>query len=85
MMQIPYEQVEWHELRAHHVEWIRQALTERDVAPTTVNVTLSALKGIARRARNLTWIIHEHSFIRSWSNRNSSSCLAKEATSALVR
>ena len=53
MMEVPYEQVEWHELRAHHVEWIRQALTERGVAPSTVNVTLSALKGIARRARNL--------------------------------
>ncbi len=53
MMQVPYEQIEWHELRAHHVEWIRQALTERGVAPSTVNVTLSALKGIARKARNL--------------------------------
>ncbi len=53
MMQVPYEQVVWHELRAHHVEWIHQALTERGVAPSTVNVTLSALKGIARRARNL--------------------------------
>ncbi len=53
LMQVPYEQVVWHELRAHHVEWIRQALSERGVAPSTVNVTLSALKGIARRARNL--------------------------------
>ncbi len=59
MMEVPYEQVEWHELRAHHVEWIRQALIERDVAPTTVNVTLSALKGIARRARNLNLISSE--------------------------
>ncbi len=56
MMEVPYEQVEWHELRAHHVEWIRQALIERGVAPSTVNVTLSALKGIARRARNLNLI-----------------------------
>ena len=40
MMEVPYEQVAWHELRAHHVEWIRQALTDRDVAPTTMNVTL---------------------------------------------
>ncbi len=53
MMEVPYEQVVWESLRAHHVEWIRQALTERGVAPSTVNVTLSALKGIARRARNL--------------------------------
>jgi len=59
MMEVPYEQVVWHELRAHHVEWIRQALTERGVAPTTVNVTLSALKGIARRARNLNLITSE--------------------------
>lgn len=53
MMGVPYESVEWHELCAHHAEWIRQALTERGVAPSTVNVTISALKGIARRARNL--------------------------------
>ncbi len=53
MMEVPYEQVEWYQLRAHHVEWIRQALSGRGVAPSTVNVTLSALKGIARRARNL--------------------------------
>ncbi len=59
LMQVPYEQVEWHELRAHHVEWIRQALTERGVAPSTVNVTLSALKGIARRARNFNLISSE--------------------------
>ncbi len=59
MMQVPYQRVVWHELRAHHVEWIRQALLERDVAPRTVNVTLSALKGIARRARNLDLITGE--------------------------
>jgi site-specific recombinase XerD len=59
MMHVPYEQVEWHELRAHHVEWIRQALTERDVAPSTVNVTLPALKGIARRARDLNLMTGE--------------------------
>ncbi len=59
MMEVPYEQVEWHELRAHHVEWIRQALQERDVAPSTVNVTLSAIKGIARRARNLNLMTSE--------------------------
>ncbi len=59
MMEVPYEQVVWHELRAHHVEWIRQALTERGVAPSTVNVTLSALKGIARRARNLNLMTSE--------------------------
>ncbi len=59
IMQVPYEQVVWHALRAHHVEWIRQALTERGVAPSTVNVTLSALKGIARRARNLNLMTSE--------------------------
>ncbi len=59
LMRVPYELVVWHELRAHHVEWIRQALLEQDVAPRTVNVTLSALKGIARRARNLDLITGE--------------------------
>lgn len=52
MMRVPYEQVEWHELRAHHVERVRQALSERGVAPSTVNGTLPALKGIARRAES---------------------------------
>jgi len=59
MMQVPYEQVCWWQLGAHHVEWIRQALQERGVAPSTVNVTLSALKGIARRARNLNLMTSE--------------------------
>jgi site-specific recombinase XerD len=64
-MQVPYEDVVWHDLRAHHVEWIRQALLERDVAPRTVNVTLSALKGIAKRARNLNLMSsEEHDQIR---------------------
>ncbi len=59
LMRVPFEGVVWHELRAHHVEWIRQALLDRGVAPRTVNVTLSALKGIARRARNLDLITGE--------------------------
>ncbi|MDP9383048.1 MAG: tyrosine-type recombinase/integrase [Chloroflexota bacterium] len=59
LMQVPHEQVVWHELRAHHMEWIRQALLERDVAPRTVNVTLSALKGISKRARNLNLMSSE--------------------------
>jgi integrase len=59
MMEVPYQDVVWHELKAHHVEWIRQALIERDVAPRTVNVTLSALKGIAKRARNLDLLSSE--------------------------
>lgn len=59
MMQVPYEDIVWHELRAHHIEWIRQALLERGVAPSTVNVTLSALKGIAKKARNLNLMTSE--------------------------
>ena len=41
--------MEWHELRAHRVEWIRQTLAERGVAPSTVNVALSALSGVLLR------------------------------------
>lgn len=35
LMDVSYESVEWHELRALHVEWIRQARTERGAAPST--------------------------------------------------
>ncbi len=54
-----WEGVQWHCLRAHHLEWIRQALLERDAAPATVNLTLSVLKGILGRARDLDLLTAE--------------------------
>lgn len=54
-----WEAVQWHCLRAHHLESIRQALLERDAAPATVNLTLSVLKGIAQRARDLNLMTSE--------------------------
>jgi len=48
-----WEEVPWHALRFQHVETIRQRLIERGAAPATVNLTLAALRGIARYARNL--------------------------------
>src|SRR6185437_15238050 len=43
----------WHQLTSTEVEFIRQRLLERGAAPSTVNLTLAALKGIARYARKL--------------------------------
>jgi len=42
----------WGQLRAHHIAFIRARLIERGSAPATVNLTLAALRGIAREARN---------------------------------
>ena len=43
----------WHELRFQHVAALRTALQERGQAPATVNLTLYALRGVARAAFNL--------------------------------
>jgi len=41
----------WHTLPFERVEQIRQTMLARGAAPSTVNLTLAALKGIARYAR----------------------------------
>jgi integrase/recombinase XerD len=43
----------WHTLPFERVERIRQAMLARGAAPATVNLTLAALRGIARYARRL--------------------------------
>jgi len=43
----------WHTLPFERVERIRQAMLARGSAPSTVNLTLAALRGIARYARRL--------------------------------
>lgn len=45
--------IPWHELRFQHVAALRTALQERGQAPATVNLTLYALRGVARAAFNL--------------------------------
>ncbi len=50
---IPWDALPWHELRFAHVASIRQRLQERGAAPATINLTLAALRGVARYARNL--------------------------------
>jgi len=50
---ISWDTLPWHELRFAHVASIRQRLIERGAAPATVNLTLAALRGVARYARNL--------------------------------
>ncbi len=45
--------VPWHELRYQHVAAIRGRLIESDLAPGTVNLCLSALRGVAREAYGL--------------------------------
>jgi len=48
----------WHELRAHHLDYIRGRLSEEDPltgkkrAPATINLTLAALRGVLKQARN---------------------------------
>ena len=50
---LPHDQIAWHQLRFVHVEFLKQRLRERGAAPATINLTLAALRGIARYARNL--------------------------------
>ncbi len=56
---VPWEALPWHELRFAHVASIRQRLLERGAAPATVNLTLAALRGVARYARNLNLLSAE--------------------------
>ncbi|HEX5502544.1 MAG TPA: site-specific integrase [Thermomicrobiales bacterium] len=44
---------QWHRLTFAELEVIRQRLLDRGAAPSTVNLTLAALKGVARYARRL--------------------------------
>lgn len=53
------ETVPWHLLRYQHVAALRTLLQERGQAPATVNLTLSALRGVARAAFNLEIISAE--------------------------
>ncbi len=56
---LPWESIPWHALRFAHVAHIRQQLIGRGAAPATVNLTLAALRGVARYARNLNLLSAE--------------------------
>jgi len=47
-----YEDLPWPQLRERHVSFIRARLIEAGAAPATVNLTLAALRGVARMVRN---------------------------------
>ncbi len=47
------EQVHWENMRFYHVSAIRERMKERGLAPNTINLTLYALRGVARHARLL--------------------------------
>jgi len=55
----------WHELRAHHLDYIRGRLGEEDPltkkvrAPATINLTLAALRGVLKQARNQNLLTDE--------------------------
>lgn len=53
------EALNWSELRYAHVAAIRQQLLARDLAPATVNLTLAALRGVAREGWNLGYMTAE--------------------------
>jgi integrase/recombinase XerD len=47
-----YAALPWHQLRERHVSFIKARLIEAGAAPATVNLTLAALRGVARMVRN---------------------------------
>ena len=49
----PYEEVAWHALTGPDLAAIRDALQAEGAAPSTVNITLAAIRGVARAAREL--------------------------------
>jgi len=53
MFNCPFDSMPWHELRYEHMEAIRARLQESGLAPSTINMTLSALRGVAKSAFNL--------------------------------
>ncbi len=53
MFSCPFESMPWHELRYQHLEAIRARLQESKLAPSTINMTLSALRGVTKSAFNL--------------------------------
>jgi integrase len=56
---VSHDRIAWHRLGFAHVEFIKGRLRERGAAPATINLTLAALRGIARYARNLGLITAE--------------------------
>jgi len=54
-----YTAIEWDHLRADDVTFIRQRLMQSGAAPATVNLTLAALRGVARAVRNATMMSDE--------------------------
>ncbi len=49
----PLEGMPWHEIRYQHLEAIRAKLQDSDLAPSTINMTLYAVRGVAKSAFNL--------------------------------
>ena len=53
MFGYPVESMPWASMRYQHLAAIREQLQESGLAPSTINLTLYALRGIARNAFNL--------------------------------
>jgi len=53
MFSCPFNSMPWHELRYEHLEAIRAKLQDSKLAPSTINVTLSALRSVTKSAFNL--------------------------------
>jgi len=54
-----YTALPWGQLREYDVAFIRQRLIQSGAAPATVNLTLAALRGVARAARNASMMSDE--------------------------
>ena len=60
MFNCPFNSMPWHQLRYEHMEAIRANLQETKLAPSTINMTLYALRGVAKSAFNLGLMSADH-------------------------
>jgi len=60
MFNCPFESMPWHELRYEHLAAIRTNLQETELAPSTINMTLYGLRGVAKSAFNLGLMSADH-------------------------
>lgn len=53
------ESADWQQIRSSHILWLKAQLEQEEKSPSTINLTLSAIKGVVRQAWSLG-LISDH-------------------------